>query len=75
MTHLKITEAKHMSDKSHANIKTHFFLSVQLTLSVISGFRCEVDENCALLGYNFTLQDGTDRMSRNFSAVLPPLAA
>jgi len=63
MTHLKIRATKHMSDKSHGNIKTRVFLSIQLSLSVNSGFRREVDENCALLGYNLTLQDRADRMS------------
>jgi hypothetical protein len=44
------TETNHMPGKSRANIKTHVFWS----LSVISDFRSQVDENCALLGYNLT---------------------
>ena len=55
-----------MSDKSHANIKTHVFLPVQLSLRVISDFRREVDGNRVVLGYNLTLEDGTDRMSQKF---------
>jgi hypothetical protein len=45
-----------MSGKSHANIKPHVFWSVQLSLSVISGFRREVDEKCAFLGYKLILE-------------------
>ena len=64
-----------MSDESHANVKTHVFLSVQLSLCVIYGFRREVAENCALLGYDLTLEDGTDILSRNVGKELPLLAA
>jgi hypothetical protein len=39
------TETNHMPGKSRANIKTHVFWSVQLSLSVISDFRRQVDEN------------------------------
>jgi len=49
---------------------------------MISGFCCEVNENCALLGYHvvisgdfFTLEDGTDRLYQNVGKKLPPLAA
>jgi len=57
---------------------------------VILGFRCEVDENCALSGfyaassgnyyrcfrttYFLTLEVGTDNLSRNFYSKIPPLA-
>jgi hypothetical protein len=66
---------------------------------VISGFHLEVDENCALLGYDATssgnslptfrdnllvpssriksksLENGTDKLSRNVGKELPLLAA
>jgi len=57
---------------------------------MISGFRCEVDDNCALLLYDaasdgnsllsfqetyLTLADGTDRLSQNADKELPLLAA
>jgi hypothetical protein len=52
----------------------------------ISGFCRKVDENCTLLGYYplvpssgvrklLTLENGTDRLLRNFSQKLPLLAA
>jgi len=49
---------------------------------MISGFCCEIDENCALLGYHLvisgdflTLEDGTDRLYQNIGKKLPTLAA
>jgi len=55
---------------------------------VISGFRCEVDENCALLGHYATIsgnflptfrfpipEDGTDMLSRNVGKKLPLLGS
>jgi hypothetical protein len=51
--------------------------------SVISGFRRDIDEICPLLGYYAglsdssvpTLEDGTDRLSRNVGTELPLNAA
>jgi len=49
-------------------------------LSMISGFCCEVDDNCALLGYHvvisgdfLTLEDGTDKLYQNAGKKLPTL--
>ena len=53
---------------------------------VTSDFRREVDNNCVILGYYaassgnllptfLTLEDGNDRLSRNFRKKLPQLAA
>jgi hypothetical protein len=44
-------------------------VQVELTLTLISGFRRDVDEICALLGL-LTLEDGTDTLSRNVSKQL-----
>jgi hypothetical protein len=41
-------------------------------IGVISGFHCEEDENCALLGY-YTVSSG--RLSQNIGKKLPPFAA
>jgi len=50
------------------------FLRILPALCVISGFRREIDENCALLGY-YTANNLTDRLSRNVDKKLPLLAA
>jgi hypothetical protein len=50
-------------------------------LFMMSGFHRDVYEICALLGFFFffldflTLEDGTDRLSRNISKELPLYAA
>jgi hypothetical protein len=50
------------------------FICTLSCLFVISGFRREIDENCALLGC-YTANNGTDSLSRNIGKKLPLLAA
>jgi hypothetical protein len=62
--------------KSTASYKCLICINYYLTLlfsCVISGFRREVDENGALLGY--IPEDGTNRLSRSVGKKLPLFAA
>jgi hypothetical protein len=72
-----LTEVLANRHEYHFNKKT-----IKQTNSVISGFRREVAENCALLGHYaassdkfLNPEDGTDRLSRNVGEELSPYAA
>jgi len=63
--------------------KCFYYFRRETILNGISGFRHEVAENCAPLGYYGagsgnslpTLEEGTNRLSRNVGKELPLLSA